>query len=192
MLEGVRFRQVMSHSAPHLVRPLLTPVLFALGFSALLPLEASGQTRVSVLLGPTWVDFSLGGFGAMSGQLRLELGPFDLSALGVVPMGQAVAADCVPNTPCGGGSTPDAVWGGVASLSKAIGTTGLRASVGVGAITTLGPEGSDQEPSAAGSLGLDWVRTRGAGLTLGVRALGLASSIAGMRYHVLPSIGFRF
>ena len=170
----------------------LTPFFFALGFSALISLEGSAQTRISVLLGPTWVDFSLGDFGAMSGQLRVELGPFELSALGVVPMGQAVAADCVPNTSCGGGSTPDALWGGMASLSKAIGRTGWRASVGVGAITTLGPEGSDQKSSAAGTLGLDWVRTRGAGLTLGVRALGLASSIAGMRYLVLPSIGFRF
>jgi hypothetical protein len=161
--------------------------------AALLSAPAAAQTRTTVAFGPAWLDFTISNVGALSAQLRLQRGPAELSALAVMPLGQTHAIpDCLPNASCEERSTPSALLGGVASLSSAVGSGGLRASAGIGAIAAAGVKGSGSKSSAVGSLGLDWARANGRGLTFGVRALGLASSIAGMRYAILPSLGVRF
>jgi len=164
----------------------------ALITAVLLSLPAAAQ-RTTIALGPSWLDFNLGDFGALSAQLRIQQGPAELSALGIIPLGKAAAVPgCPINVFCAERSTPDVLWGGVISLSTAFGSSGLRGSAGVGAISASGMAGPDRTSSAVGSVGLDWATAKGRGLTLGVRALGLASSIAGMRYIVLPSIGVSF
>ena len=161
-------------------------------FAALFSLPAAAQ-RTTIAVGPSWLDFNLGDFGALSAQFRIQQGPAELSALGIIPLGKAAAVPgCPINVFCAERSTPDVLWGGVISLSTGLGSSGLRGSAGIGVIAASGMEGPDRTSSAAGSLGLDWAPSSGRGLTFGVRALGLTSSIAGMRYIVLPSIGFSF
>ncbi len=176
-----------------LVRRSLINHATVLAGAGFLTFPCAAQTRTTLALGPSWLDFSVSGVGALSAQLRLQRGPAELSALALMPLGRSVAVpDCPPNVSCEERSTPSALWGGVASFSTALGSAGLRGSAGLGAIAAAGVKGSGSKSSALGSLGLDWVRANGRGLTLGVRALGLASSIAGLRSIVLPSIGLRF
>jgi hypothetical protein len=178
---------------PMLVRRILVRSIQTLIVAALLSRPAASQSGSSISLGATWLDFNLGDFGALSAQLRLQQGPAELSALGIIPLGKAAAVTgCPINVFCAERSTPDILWGGVVSLSTGLGSSGLRGSAGVGVIAASGIEGPDRTSSAAGSVGLDWAPASGRGLTFGVRALGLSSSIAGMRYIVLPSIGFSF
>ncbi|MGQ0641380.1 MAG: hypothetical protein ACT4P6_11525 [Gemmatimonadaceae bacterium] len=75
-----------------------------------------------------------------------------------------------------------------------LGSGGWRATLGLGAILAKGMPRPNRSSSIAGSAGLDWVSPHSTGrtLTVGVRAIVLASRIAGLRYMVLPSIGVSF
>lgn len=157
---------------------------------------SQAQTRASVAFGATWLDFSIGGVGAVSAQVRFTRGAFELSTQVIAPLGGVHAVpDCPPNVSCFARSTPDVVLGAAASLGKSLGTSGWRGSVGVGTIGVRGMEGPpESRTSATGTLGLDWTSKRKSGLTptLGVRASGLAHAIGGMRYVIVPSIGITF
>jgi hypothetical protein len=157
------------------------------------PSGAQG-VRTTLAVGATWLHFSLGDGGAVAAQLRLDKGAFELSTLAVAPLGGATAIpDCIPYAPCFERRTPDVLLGAAASLRKALGASAWRGSLGVGAVTAKGMKGPGRRSSAAGSIGLDWTpRHSGLTRTLGVRAFGLARSIGGMRYVIIPSIGFTF
>jgi hypothetical protein len=176
-----------------------------LALSAIMAGAVSAQTsRVTMAVGGTWLDFAPtwgDNFGALTAQARL-LWPFaalqpvdaEISALLILPLGASIAtADCIVGQPCIDYQTPDALVAFVGSFSGALGPTGLRGSVGIGRLTTSGMKGPSRISSAVGSVGVDWAPEReGLTLTIGVRALVLTDTIAGLGYVVLPTIGFTF
>jgi hypothetical protein len=161
----------------------------------------AAQTQVEAAVGATWLYFG-NGWGGGSGGLAAEVRAnrqlsaawsAGLEVLAIMPVGVVNAvAGCVPNTPCISRQTPTAIWGGIGSMSRRL-ASGFRGSIGIGVIAASGMQGPGSSNSSAVSLGLTWSSQRPRiAPVLGVRGVGLASSIAGLRYMMLPTIGLRF
>jgi hypothetical protein len=166
-----------------------------------------GETRVSIVLSPTRLSFAPGfggASGALAGEVRVtrfftQTFGAQVSALGVMATSQSAAlALCVPSaTTCvGERRSPAALWGGLASGIAVLGESGLRTSLGVGGFRAAGyREGSrTSASSAAVGVGAEWVPSGTSRFTptVGVRALVLASPIAGVRQIFLPGVGVAF
>jgi hypothetical protein len=84
--------------------------------------------------------------------------------------------------------------GQLASLYADASNTGLRGTIGVGAITSTGSEGYNNSSSTAGLLGVDWEPKSNSRFapTFSFRFLQLNKPIAGARQLILPGIGFSF
>ena len=170
--------------------------------AALLTLPCAAQSRVGISVGVTRLAFGHawgGAFTAVAAEARVSR-PLsqrvrgDLIGLVITPGGAAAAiADCVVGAPCVDRQTPSLFWGVLPSISAGLGSGGWRVSGGVGGLGTSGMKGPESQSSLAGSIGMHWERP-GSGLTptIGVRALGLASRIAGIRYIVIPAVGLNF
>jgi hypothetical protein len=179
--------------------------LFAL--AAVPVLAQEGETRISLVVSPTRLDFAPGfggGAGGVSAELRVTryfsraVGA-QVSALGVMAASQSAALGlCVPGaTNCvSERRSPSALWGGLVSGIGVLGETGLRASLGAGGFRAAGyREGtSTSAGSSALGLGAEWVPSGSSRFTptLGVRAIFLATPIAGMRQIYLPGVGVTF
>jgi hypothetical protein len=167
----------------------------ALLLAVIVAQPAFAQTRTSVVVGGTWLDFeSLGGTAAGTAQLRIQRNSLEISGFGIMPIGVTAAyADCIPDAPCPQRATPSALFGALLSLVSRPSAGGLRASVGGGFLTTSGLDWPGDHSSPAASLGVDWASRRdGAALTLGVRVIGLTSRVGSLRGVLLPAIGMNF
>lgn len=175
--------------------------IVAIALTAVAQSGEAQRTRAGFSVGATFLDFGDrwgGGSGGLSAQASVHraLGGAgaEVLALAILPFGVAAAiADCVPDAPCVQTESPNAMLGGVASIALGRGSSGWQTSAGLGGLAAAGMKGPGSRSSLVGSLALDWAPVRpGVGLTFGIRALGLASTIAELRYVVLPTIGITF
>jgi hypothetical protein len=158
------------------------------------PLAAHAQGRTALSVGYTFVDFTLGDFGALTAEARLQQSALEVDVFAILPLGSASAIpSCVPGELCLERTTPSSLVGAVLSLPVRIGG-GLRASAGLGGVRGSGMKGLERRSTIAGAVALDWTARRSAGLTptIAVRAIGFSSDIAGLRYAVVPTIGLAF
>jgi hypothetical protein len=162
-----------------------------------------GETQISLVVSPTYVDFVGfgGGFSAAAAQLRISryftvTTGAELSTFAVLPLGQARSEPgCAPgNAPCQARQTPSMIQGGLLSALGVFGETGFRGSLGGGVANVMGMEGPGARTSAVGSFGLEWVPSGKSRFTptFSVRMLQLASPLAGMRQLFLPGLGLTF
>lgn len=160
-----------------------------------------GETRVSIVVSPTLVDFA--GFGPMTSvaaEVRVtrffsEAAGGQLSTFAVVPLeGAAALSACAPGRVCESRSTPGLVSGAVMSMIGEFGETGFRGSFGPGYVSASGMQGSGPRSTAAVAFGLDWIPSGRSRFTptLGLRIVQMTSAIAGMRQLVLPGVGLTF
>jgi hypothetical protein len=175
-----------------------------LAFIALIaaqPLSAQeNETVVTLSVGPSFVDFEFGSFGAAVARLSVSRGfsrrtGGELSTFAFAPLGKATAQPgCIPGATCETRSTPSLLLGQLASLYADVGDTGLRGTLGLGAVTSTGSEGYENRSSSAGLLGVDWVPKSNNRFapTFSIRFLQLNKPIAGARQLILPGIGFSF
>ena len=160
------------------------------------------ETRITLTVGPTFVDFAGfgGSVGAAAAQLQVSryFSPTaggELSAFMVVPAGGASSQpECVAGATCQSRATPGMVNGLLASAFTFLGESGFRVSAGGGGVKAFGGEGLGATASLAGSVGLDWVTRGNSRLlpTFGVHVVQLARPIAGARQFLLPGAGFTF
>ena len=164
--------------------------------------SAAQGTRVGIAIGVTRLDFSdgwVGDFGAALAEAWMSR-PFgqkvqgELAAFIVAPSGGSSSIPgCVPGAPCVERNTPDVFWGLVPSLSTPLGGGTWRAAAGLGGIQGVGIKGPGSHSSVVASGALQWARIRrGLTPTLRVRGIGLTSSIAGIRFIILPMVGLTF
>jgi len=181
------------------ISPLLAAVMVLVMPNG--PLGAQdNETTVTLSVGPSFVDFEFGSFGAAVARLSISRGftrrtGGELSTFVLAPLGRASAQPgCIPGALCEARTTPSVLFGQLASVFVDAGETGLRATAGGGAVGSAGSEGFKNRSSLAGLVGLDWIpnsRNRFAP-TFSVRFLQLASPIAGARQLLLPGVGFSF
>jgi hypothetical protein len=158
------------------------------------------ETTVTLTVGPSFVDFEFGSFGAAVARLSVSRGftrrtGGELSTFVLAPTGRASAQPgCIPGAACETRTTPSVLFGQLASLFADAGETGLRATVGGGASGSAGSEGFENRSSLAGLVGLDWIPRSDNRFapTFSFRFLQLAKPIAGARQLLLPGIGFSF
>lgn len=158
------------------------------------------ETTVTLTVGPGFVDFEFGSFGAAVARLSVSRGftrrtGGELSTFVLAPLGKASAQPgCIPGAVCETRTTPSVLFGQLASVFADAGETGLRATVGGGAVGSAGSEGFKNRSSLAGLVGLDWIPRSDNRLapTFSLRFLQLASPIAGARQLLLPGVGFSF
>jgi len=176
-------------------------ILALVALLAAQPLSAQeNETIVTLSVGPSFVDFEFGGFGAAVARLSISRGftrrtGGELSTFVVAPLGRASAQPgCVVGGACETRTTPSLLFGQLASLFADAGETGLRATVGAGAVSSAGSEGFENRSSLAGLAGLDWSPNSNNRFapTFSFRFLQLAKPIAGARQLILPGIGFSF
>ena len=181
----------------------ISSVLVALVLIALPNGRLSAQeneTVVTLSVGPSFVDFGFGSFGAAVARLSISRGftrrtGGELSTFVLAPLGRASAQPgCVPGASCETRTTPSVLFGQLASLYADAGETGLRATLGGGAVGSGGSEGFENRSSLAGLVGLDWLPRSNNRFapTFSFRFLQLAKPIAGARQLLLPGIGFSF
>lgn len=175
--------------------------IVAIALTAVAAPGEAQRTRAGLSVGATFLDFGSrwgGGSGGLAAQASVHhpLGTTgaEVLALAILPFGVATAiADCIPDAPCVQTESPNAMLGGVASIAVRLGSSRWQTSAGLGGLAAAGMKGPGSRSSLVGSLALDWASVRpGVRPTFGIRALGLASTIAGMRYVVLPTIGITF
>jgi len=176
-------------------------VLVAVVSGAFATTPSHAQARAAVALGGTWLDFGSpwGDLPAFTAQGRVAR-PLsarvsgELSLLTVVPLGSFSAIpDCLAGASCFEYQTPNMLVGLVASVDMAGASPALQVTVGVGRLEAIGMKGPGHRSSRVGSIGLEWaLRRRGLTPTIGMRAIGLAPSVAGMRYLILPAVGVLF
>lgn len=181
----------------------ITPFLAAVMLAAVpnVPLGAQdNETTVTLSVGPSFVNFDFGSFGAAVARLSVSRGftrriGGELSTFVLAPLGKASAQPgCVPGGACETRTTPSVVFGQLASVFADAGETGLRATVGGGAVGSAGSEGFKNRSSLAGLVGLDWIPRSDNRFapTFSFRFLQLARPIAGARQLLLPGVGFSF
>ena len=181
------------------ISPFLAAVLLAAVPNVQLGAQ-DNETTVTLSVGPSFVDFEFGSFGAAVARLSISRGftrrtGGELSTFVLAPLGRASAQPgCIPGGSCETRTTPSLLFGQVASLFADAGETGLRATAGAGAVGSAGSEGFENRSSLAGLVGLDWIPASDNRLapTFSFRFLQLARPIAGARQLLLPGIGFSF
>lgn len=178
--------------------------LSAIAVAAFLPGSLVAQesgTTVTLTVSPSFVDFAgLGSGPAAVARLSISRGftrmtGGEVSAFVLAPLGGASATpECVVGGTCQTRSTPSLLSGVSTSVFAYVGETGLRGSIGVGAVGASGGEGLGNRGSFAGLIGVDWLPrtdTRFAP-TFSFRLVQLASPIAGARQLLLPGVGLTF
>ena len=158
------------------------------------------ETTVTLSVGPSFVDFEFGSFGAAVARLSISRGftrrtGGELSTFVLAPLGRASAQPgCIPGASCETRTTPSLLFGQLASLYADAGESGLRATIGGGAVGSAGSEGFESRSSFAGLVGFDWIPRSNNRFapTVSFRFLQLARPIAGARQLLLPGIGFSF
>lgn len=181
----------------------ISPFLAAVVLAAVPNVSLGAQdneTTVTLSVGPSFVDFEFGSFGAAVARLSVTRGftrhtGGELSTFVLAPLGKASAQPgCIPGGACETRTTPSVLYGQLASVFVDAGESGLRATVGGGAVGSAGSEGFKNRSSLAGLVGLDWIPRSDNRFapTLSVRFLQLASPIAGARQLLLPGVGFSF
>ena len=160
------------------------------------------ERTVALTVSPSFVHFEEfgGGFGAAVARLSVsraftrltgaEVSAFTLALLG----GADDQPLCVAGSTCESRSTPSLLSGLLMSVFGYLGESGLRASVGVGAVGASGGEGLGNRSSFAGIVGLDWISRSNNrfAATVAFRLVQLASPIAGARVVLLPGVGISF
>ena len=181
------------------ISPFLAAVMLAVVPNAAVGAQ-DNETTVTLTVGPSFVDFEFGSFGAAVARLSVSRGftrrtGGELSTFVLAPLGRASAQPgCIPGAACETRTTPSVLFGQLASLFADAGESGLRATVGGGAIGSAGSEGFENRSSLAGLVGLDWIPRSNNRFapTFSFRFLQLARPIAGARQLLLPGIGFSF
>jgi hypothetical protein len=185
---------------------LRTMWLFTVALMVVLPgqtlIAQDAETTVTLTVGPSYVNFDGfgGGFGAAVAQLSISRGfnrmtGGEVSVFALAPLGGASSQPgCTVGTVCEARSTPSVFSGVLTSVYAYAGESGLRASVGVGAVGASGGEGLGNRSSLAGLVGLDWVprSSNRFAPTFAFRVVQLASPIAGARQLLLPGVGLSF
>lgn len=178
--------------------------LSAVAAAAFLPGTLTAQesgTTVTLTVSPSFVSFAdLGSGPAAVARLSISRGfsrltGGELSAFVLAPLGGATASpDCVVGGNCQTRSTPSLLSGVSTSVFAFVGETGLRGSIGVGAVGASGGEGLGNRGSFAGLIGLDWLppTDNRVAPTFSFRLVQLASPIAGARQLLLPGVGLSF
>lgn len=187
-----------------MARCLANPIRAAVVIALLARSAAAqdGSTQVTFTVGPTVVDFAGfgGALGGAAAQLRVShffsrnLGG-ELSAFAILPTGgSASLATCVPGNSCESRATPRLLNGVLVSPFVFAGNTGLRITLGAGAVRAAGGQGPGARASAAGALGVDWDSrsTSRFAPIIGVRVVRLATPIYGARHLLLPGVGLTF
>ena len=158
-------------------------------------------TTVTLTVSPSFVHFD--GFGSGPAAVaRLSVSRDftrmtggEVSAFALAPLGGAASIpDCIPGGSCQTRSTPSLLTGVLTSVFAYAGETGIRASIGVGAVTASGGEGFSHRNSLAGLVGLDWIprSTNRFAPTFAVRLVQLVRPVGGARQLLLPGVGFSF
>lgn len=172
--------------------------------SVLIPASLVAQdngTTVTLTVGPTFVYFE--GFGSGPAAVaRLSISRDftrmtggELSAFALAPLGGATSTpDCIPGGSCATRSTPHLLSGILTSVFAYAGETGIRGSIGAGAVAASGGEGLENRSSYAGFVGLDWLPKSDNRFvpTLSVRFVQLTSPVGGARQLLLPGVGLSF
>lgn len=181
------------------ISPFLAAVVLAAAPNV--PLGAQdNETTVTLTVGPSFVDFEFGSFGAAVARLSVSRGftrrtGGELSTFVLTPLGRASAQPgCIPGAACESRTTPSVLFGQLAAVFVDAGDTGLRATAGGGAVGSAGSQGYKNRSSLAGLVGLDWIPNSNNRFapTFSFRFLQLASPIAGARQLLLPGVGFSF
>ena len=172
--------------------------------AALVAAPAKAQdanTQVTFTVAPTAVAFAgLGSTGAAVAQFRVsrfftrDIGS-ELSAFAILPTGGAASMPaCVPGARCQSRSTPRLLNGVLVAPFVYLGNTGLRASLGGGAVRAVGGEGDGGRSSAAAALGIEWDSRSDSRFSpvIGIRVVRLARPVVGARQLVLPGVGLTF